>query len=97
MAVDGALDLAGALGRDDRLDPPGLEVIEDGVGVVALVAEHHLWFGPRLGHDRVVALDVAGLAAGQDHRDRQAQAVGPQVDLGREATSRAPKTFALRA
>lgn len=97
MAVDDGLDLAVALGRDDGGDAAIFQVGEDGVGVVTLVAEQDLGRGARLGHDRTVALDVGNLAAGQNHRDRQAQAVGPQMDLGREATSRAPKTFALRA
>ena len=97
MAVDDGLNLAVALGRDDGGDAALLQVSEDGVGVVALVAHEHLGLGSRLGHDRRVSLDVGDLAAGQDHRDRQAQAVGPQMDLGREATARAAKTFALRA
>ena len=68
----------------------------DGVGVIAPVGEHHLRRRPILGHQRLVALHVIGLAAGQDDGHRQAQAVGPQVDLGREATSRAAKTSTLR-
>ena len=97
MAVDNGLDLSIALGRDDRGDAAILQVCEDGVGVVALVAHEHLGLRPRLGHDRRLALDVGDLAAGEDHRDRQAQAVGPQMDLGREATARAAKTLVLSA
>ena len=97
MAVDDGLDFAVALGRDDGGDSALLQVGEDSVGVVALVAHEHLGLGSRLGHDRGVAFDVGDLAASEDHRDRQAQAVGPQMDLGREATARAAKTFALRA
>ena len=97
VAIDDGLDLAVALRRYDGGDTAILQVGEDGVGVVALVAHEHLGLWPRLGHDRCVALDVGDLAAGEDHGDRQAQAVGPQMDLGREATSRAPKTFALRS
>ena len=97
MSVDDRLDLAVSLGRDDGGDAAVLQVGEDGVGVIALVTQEHLGLWPGLGHDRRVALDVGDLAAGEDHGDRQAQAVGPQMNLGREATSRAPKTFALRA
>ena len=50
-----------------------------------------------LGEERGVAPNIGGLAAGQDNGDGQAQAVGSQMDLGREATARAAKTFALRA
>src|ERR1019366_3150982 len=49
MAVDDGLDLAVALWRDDGGDAPGLEVSQDGVGVIALVAHEHLRLGPRLG------------------------------------------------
>ena len=86
MSVDDGLDLAIALGRDDGGDAVGLEVGEDGVCVVALVDDQHFRFRPRLGHDRCVALDVGDLAAGEDHRDRKAQAVAPQMDLGRKVT-----------
>ena len=95
MAIDDSLDLAGALWRDDGLHAPGFEVLKDGVGVVALVAEQDLRGWPRFVHDRAIAPDVGSLAAGQDRGDRQAQAVGPQMDLGREATARAAKTLVL--
>ena len=49
---------------------------------MTLVAHEHLGLWPRLGHDRCVALDVGDLAAGEDHGDRQAQAVGPQMSYG---------------
>ena len=97
MAVDDRLDLAVALWRDDGGYAAIFQVGEDGVGVVALVAQEHLGFGAGLVHDRPIAPDVGDFAAGEDRRDREAQAVCPQMDLGREATSRAPKTFALRA
>lgn len=95
MTVDDRLDLAIALWRDDGGDSLGVQVGEDGVGVVALVAHEHLGGGAGLGHERRVAFDVGGFAAGQDDGDGQAQAVGSQMDLGREATARAAKTFAL--
>lgn len=97
MAVDDGLDAAIALGRDHGGDVAGLEVLQDGVGVIAFVPHEHPGLRPRIGHDRCIALDVGDLAAGEDHRDRQAQAIGPQMDLGREATARAAKTFAFRA
>jgi len=97
MTVDVALDGSIAFGGYDGGGGPGFEVGQDRVGVVAFVAEQNLGLWPRLGHDRRVALNVGDLAAGQDHGDRQTQAVAPQMDLGREATARAPKTFALRA
>ena len=97
MAIDLALDGSITLGRDDGGGAPCVKVGQDGVSVVAFVAEQDLGLRSRLGHDRRVALHVADLAAGQDHGDRQAQAVAPQMDLGREATARAAKTFARSA
>jgi len=97
MPVDDGLDLSVAFWRNDGGDAFGFEVGQDGVGVVPLVAEQHFRLWPRLGHDRTVALHVGDFAAGQDDGDRQAQAVGPQMDLGREATARAAKTFVLSA
>ena len=82
MAVNDGLDLAIALGWDDSDDSAILQVGEDGVGVVAFVAEQNLGLGSRLGHDRGIAFDVGDLSAGENHGDRQAQAVGPQMDLG---------------
>lgn len=38
MVVDGGLGLAVALGRDDGGDASGVEIGQDGVGVVALIA-----------------------------------------------------------
>ncbi len=97
MAVDVALDRSVALGRDDGGGAPGVEIGQDGVGVVALVPEQHPGLGSGLGHERGVTLDVGYFAAGQHDGDGQAEAVRPQMDLGREATARAPKTFAFRA
>ena len=93
MAVDDGLDLAIALGRDDGGYTPGFQVGQDGVGVVALISDQHLWDGPRLGHDRAIASDIVDFPAAQGDRHRQAQAVAPQVDLGREAAARAAKTL----
>jgi hypothetical protein len=95
MTVDDGLDLAVAFGRNDGGHASGVEVCEDGVGVVTLVAHEHLRLGAGLGHQRGVTPDVGSLAAGQDDGDGQAQAVGSQMDLGREATARAAKTFAM--
>lgn len=70
MAVDDGLDLSVAPGRDDGGDAPGFEILENGVGVVALVAKEYAGLRPRLCHDRAVTLDVGDFAAGQDHRNR---------------------------
>ena len=97
MAVDDRLNLAVAFGRDDGGDAFGLEVGEDGVCLISLVGEYHLWLWTWLRHDRAVSFDIRDFATGQGHRDREAQAIAPEMDLGREATSRAAKTFSLSA
>jgi len=93
VAVDDGLDLAVALGWDDRGDVLGLEVDQDTVGIVTLVPEQHLRDRARLGHDGSVALDVVDLATGENDRDGEAQAIASQVDFGREAAARAAKTL----
>jgi len=83
------------LWRDDRLDAALFEVIADRVGVVSLVAEELLRLGFEKLHVRVVALDLMRLAAGQLEDERPAFGVGAQVDLGREAAARAPKSLLI--
>ena len=46
MAIDDALDLSVALGRDDGGDAATFQVGEYGVGVVTLVAQQDLGRGP---------------------------------------------------
>ena len=95
MAVDDGLDLAIALGRYDGGDASGLQVGKDEVSVVSLVGQQDT--GPRAGlvHDRCVAFHIGDLPAAQRDRDREAQSVAAEMDLGREATSRAAKTLVL--
>ena len=58
VAVDDWLDLPVARGRDDGGDASGVEVAQDGAGVIAFVAEHDLRLGSGLGHERAISLDV---------------------------------------
>lgn len=95
MAVDDGLDLTVALGWNDGDDAPGVEVGENGVGVIPLVGDQHLRRGARLGHDWGVALDIVDLSAAKRDRYRQAQAIASQMDFRRKATSRAAKTLTL--
>lgn len=93
MAVDNGLDLAVSLGWDDSGHAAGLQVSQDEVGVVSLVGEQHAGSRPGLVHDRHVAFHVGDLSAAQRDRDREAESVASEVDLGREATTRAAKTL----
>ena len=95
MAVDDGLDLAVSLGRDDGGDASSRQVGEDEVGVVSLVGEQDARRRPGLVHDRRIAFHIRDLAAAQRDRDREAQSVAAEMDLGREATTRAAKTLVL--
>jgi len=95
VSVDDGLDLAVSLGRDDGSDTSGLQVGEDEVGVVSLVGEQDARRRPGLVHDRRIAFHIRDLTAAQRDRDREAQSVAAEMDLGREATTRAAKTLVL--
>jgi hypothetical protein len=46
-------------------------------------------------HERIVAFDLVGLAAGDIERQRVAFGVGAEVDFGREAAARAAERFLI--
>ncbi len=87
--------LSVSLGGDDGGDASGLRVGQDEVGVVYLVGQQDAGLGPGLVHDRGIAFHVGDLSAAQRDRDREAQSVAAEMDLGREATARAAKTLVL--
>ena len=95
MTVDDGLNLAVPPCGNDGDDIPGVKVGQDEVGVVSLVGEQHarLWAG--FVHDRRIALHIGDLTAAQRDRDKEAQSVAAEMDLGREATARAAKTLVL--
>ncbi len=95
MSVDDRLDLAVALDGNDRGDRSRGQIFADEIGVIALVGEQDAGSWPGLVHDRSIAFHVGNLPAAQRDRDREAHSVAAQMDLGREATSRAPKTLVL--
>ena len=82
-----ASDLAVRLWRDDRLDRSHFEALDEGVGVVALVAEEG--FGLRFRGEGFSLGDVVDLAAGEAERQRIAQGVDDHMDLGGQAAARA--------
>ena len=93
MAVDEGLNLSVSLGGDDVCDASVAQVLADEVGVVSLVGKQNARRGSWLAHNRAVAFHIRGLTAAQRDRDREAQSVAAEMDLGREATARAPKTL----
>src|SRR5690606_41471250 len=60
---------------------------------ISLVGEQHAGSRTGLVHDRHVAFHVGDLSAAQRDRDREAESVAAEVDLGRETTTRAAKTL----
>ena len=82
-----ASDLAVRLWRDDRLDGSQFEALDEGVGVVALVAEEG--FGLRFSREGFSLGDIVDLAAGEAERQRVAQGVDDHMDLGGWAAARA--------
>jgi hypothetical protein len=82
-----ASDLAVRLWRDDRLDGSHFEALDEGVGVVALVAEEG--FGLHFSREGFSLGDIVDLAAGEAERQRVAQGVDDHMDLGGQAAARA--------
>ena len=82
-----ARDLAIRFWRDDRLDRPGFEAFDEGVGIVAFVAEEG--FGLHFSREGLGLGDVVDLAAGEAERQRVAESVDDPMDLGGRAAARA--------
>ena len=95
MAIDDRLYFTVLARRDDRFSTAPCEVFAEGVAVVALVGDQDLGLWAGLVHDRFIARIVGDLAAREGDGDGKAKAVGPQMDLGREATARAAKILIL--
>ena len=82
-----AFDLAVRLWRDDRLDGSHFEALDEGVGVITLVAEEG--FGLHFSREGFSLGDVVDLSARQAERQRVAQGVDDHMDLGGRAAARA--------
>jgi hypothetical protein len=88
--VEAALHLAHGARWDDGLDAMLGEMVQDRVGIVALVGEHGLGTTPAKQSDGLGT--VVGLAAGQYEVEWQAKLIGEQVDLGRQTSSTPPQS-----
>ena len=88
--VEMALDLAHRAGRDNGFDPALLQVLNNEVGVIALVGDHG--FGLAFAQQRDGLGAVVDLAAGQNKAERQAEGVGEQVNFGRQTSSTPPQS-----
>jgi hypothetical protein len=82
-----ASDLTVRLWRDDGLDGSHFEALDEGVGVIALVAEEG--FGLRSSREGFSLGDIVDLAAGEAERQRVAQGVDDHMDLGGQSAARA--------
>src|SRR6202158_4717857 len=91
FGVEGEVAIAGDLAirfwRDDRLDGSHFEALDEGVGVVALIAEQGL--GLHFGRECFSLGDVVDLPAREAERQRIAQSVHDHMDLGGRAAARA--------
>ena len=79
--------LAVRLWRDDRLDGSHFEALDEGVGVVALVAEEG--FGLGFSREGFSLGDIVDLAAGEAERQRIAQGVDDDMNFGGQPATQA--------
>ena len=74
--------------RDDRLSTAGLDTLNQGIGVVALVGDDRI--GLDIGDQVGGEVDIGDLTRTQDQSQRVAQGVHSGVDFGAQSASRAP-------
>lgn len=91
--VYGHTQLAGLAHRDDRYDVARFHGFANLVRVIAAVGEENGWFRHVVVHDQVEAQIVRCLPRRDVGPHGEARAVDPEVDLGREATSRTAETL----
>ena len=77
--------------RDDWLGPEGADLVDEAVGVVALVRDHPL--GAEALQQRRGLGDVGLLAGGEQPAHRVAQRVGGRVDFRRQPPAGAPDSL----
>jgi len=85
--VDGALDLAVALGRDVGAAPSGFDHVDDGAGVVAPVCDQRPGGFEAIDQGFDGGL-VGGLTRRQHDPQRQAVLIDQGVDLGAQSSTR---------
>jgi hypothetical protein len=67
---------------------PGLDALNQGIGVVALVGDDRI--GPDVGDQVGGEVDIGDLTRTQDQSQRVAQSIHCGVDFGAQPASRAP-------
>jgi len=89
MFIERALHQTMATRRNDRLDGVGLEMFEDGLGIVGLVGSQPVWINALQQRDRFGA--VAGLTAGKSKSRQATQALDQGVNLGAQSATGSPE------
>lgn len=89
------LYFSGRGARDFSFPTAMLNLIANGLAVVALVTEHLVRITVDLLHQSREGGDVMRLSRRNHDADRQAIGVGARVDLGREAAARTAERVAL--
>jgi len=87
------LQFAIGLRRDDRDRTHGCDMLDDGVGIVALVGQDILGLSPFQQGDGLCA--VVGLPRSYEEVHRQSPLIGQQMDLGRQTSSGTPQSLVL--
>ena len=72
--------------RDDRRAASGLDILANGVRIVAFVCNQHFRRRQIVVHDIVISNVIRDLPGGDRYLHGQAMAVREEVDFGREAT-----------
>jgi hypothetical protein len=85
------LGLAVGPWRNDRFDPAHFKMLDEGIAVVALVADER---GGIDGVGQGLGLrHVMNMPAGEADRQRIAERIDDDMDLGRQSAARAPDRF----
>jgi len=87
FGIDGALELAVALGRDVRRGAMGGDQLDDGAGIIAAVGAG-VACRVEAGEQRRHGCLVGGLARAEHEAQRQAAAIDDDVDLGAQSAPR---------
>ena len=88
--VEAALHLSHGAGRDYGGDAAFGQMVEDWIGVIALVGQHGL--GLSVAEQRQGLGAIVGLATGEHEAEGQTKLVREQVDLGRQTSSTPPQS-----
>ena len=93
VTIDRDLNLAAPAGRNDARSAPFPQRFANMIGIIAAIGKQDFGFRSLRFHQRIKARIIRDLAGGDLGGYWQAFAIRAEVNLRREATSRAPKTL----